>query len=101
MRNTIKAKTGYVVKHRKSNPNIIRLYDGDELLFQGTLRTYEDYVDECVNGNDESAVKYEVFTTVKAINLFTGVVKSTTKIISQRLKSNKQSKRTIGVAKST
>ena len=65
MRSTIKAKTGYIVKRLKSNPNTIRLYDGDELLFQGTLRTYEDYVDECVNGNDESAVKYEVFTTIK------------------------------------
>lgn len=65
MRNTIKAKVGYVVKHLKSDYDTIRLYDGDRLLFQGTLRTYEDYVDECVNGNDETAVKYEVFTTVK------------------------------------
>lgn len=65
MRNTIKAKTGYVVKRLKNNPDAIRLYDGDNFLFQGTLRTYEDYVDECVNGNDETAVKYEVFTTVK------------------------------------
>ena len=65
MRNTITANVGYVVRHLKNNPDTIRLYDGDELLFQGTLRTYEDYVDECVNGNDESAVQYEVFTTVK------------------------------------
>lgn len=65
MRNTIKAKVGYVVKRLKSDPNTIRLYDGDNFLFQGTLRTYEDYVDECVNGGDETAVKYEVFTTVK------------------------------------
>ena len=65
MRNTIKAKVGYVVKHLKSDPDTIRLYDGDECLFQGTLRTYEDYIDECVNGNDETAVKCEVFTTVK------------------------------------
>lgn len=65
MRDTIKAKTGYVVKHLKSDPNTIRLYDGDNFVFQGELRTYEDYVNECVNGNDETAVKYEVFTTVK------------------------------------
>ena len=58
MRNTIKAKVGYEVRHLKSKPDTIRLYDGDECLFQGTLRTYEDYVDECVNGNDETAVQY-------------------------------------------
>ena len=65
MRDTIIANVGYVVRHLKNNPDTIRLYDGDELLFQGTLRTYEDYVDECVRGNDETAVQYEVFTTVK------------------------------------
>ena len=65
MRDTITANVGYVVRHLKNNPDTIRLYDGDELLFQGTLRTYEDYVDECVCGNDETAVQYEVFTTVK------------------------------------
>ena len=65
MRNTIKAKVGYEVRRLKSKPDAIRVYDGDEFLFQGTLRTYEDYVDECVNGNDETAVRCEVFTTVK------------------------------------
>ena len=65
MRNTIKAKVGYEVRHLKSNPDTIRVYDGDECLFQGTLRTYEDYVDECKNGGDETAVQYEVFTTVE------------------------------------
>ena len=65
MRNTIKAKVGYEVRRLKSKPDVIRVYDGDNFLFQGTLRTYEDYVDECVNGNDETAVQYEVFTTVK------------------------------------
>lgn len=65
MHNTIKAKVGYEVRHLKSKPDAIRVYDGDEFLFQGTLRTYEDYVDECVNRNDETAVQYEIFTTVK------------------------------------
>ena len=65
MRNTIKAKIGYEVRHLKSKSDTVRVYDGDEFLFQGTLRTYEDYVDECVNGNDETAVRCEVFTTVK------------------------------------
>lgn len=65
MRNTIKAKVGYEVRHLKSKPDTIRVYDGDDFLFQGTLRAYEDYVDECVKGGDETAVQYEVFTTVK------------------------------------
>ena len=65
MKNTIKAKNGYTVKQLKSNPNTVRLYDGDNFIFDGTLRTYEDYIEECVNGGDETAVKCEVFTTIK------------------------------------
>lgn len=65
MRNTIKAKVGYEVRRLKSNPNCVGVYDGDECLFQGILRTYEDYVDECVEGGDETAVRCEIFTTVK------------------------------------
>lgn len=65
MRNTIKAKVGYEVRHLKSKPDTVRVYDGDNFLFQGTLRTYEDYVDECVEGGDETAVHCEVFTTAK------------------------------------
>lgn len=65
MRNTIKAEVGYEVRHLKSKPNAILLYDGEQFIMKGTLRKYEDYIDECVNGNDETAVQYEVFTTVK------------------------------------
>lgn len=65
MRNTIKAKVGYEVRHLKNKPDTVRVYDGENFLFQGTLRTYEDYVDECVEGGDETAVRCEVFTTVK------------------------------------
>ena len=65
MRNTIKANIGYEVRRLKSKPDTIRVYDGGDFLFQGTLRTYEDYVDECVEGGDETAVRCEVFTTVK------------------------------------
>lgn len=65
MRNTIKAKVGYEVHRLKSKPDAVRVYDGDNFLFQGTLRTYEDYIDECVEGGDETAVRCEVFTTVK------------------------------------
>lgn len=30
MRNTIKAKIGYEVRHLKSKPDTVRVYDGDE-----------------------------------------------------------------------
>lgn len=62
MRNTIKAKNGYTVKNLKNNRAAV--YDGDKKLFVGELRTMADYTDEYVNGNNECAVKYEVFTTV-------------------------------------
>lgn len=65
MRNTIKAKNGYIVKQLKSDPNRVRVYDGDEFLFEGERRSYEDYVEEVVNEGNEMARKCEVFTTTK------------------------------------
>ena len=65
MRNTIKAKVGYEVRHLKSKPDTVRVYDGDNFIFEGEMRTYEDYVDELVNAGNEAAHKCEVFTTVK------------------------------------
>lgn len=65
MKNTIKAKNGYIVKQLKSDPTQVRVYDGDELLFEGERRSYEDYVEEVVNEGNEMARKCEVFTTVK------------------------------------
>ena len=65
MRNTIKAKVGYIVKRRKSDPTQVRVYDGEDFLFEGEMRSYEDYVEEVVNEGNEMAVKYEVFTTTK------------------------------------
>ena len=35
MRNTIKAKVGYEVRHLKSKPDTVRVYDGDNFLFEG------------------------------------------------------------------
>lgn len=32
MRNTIKAKVGYEVRHLKSKPDTVRVYDGDNFL---------------------------------------------------------------------
>ena len=65
MRNTIKAKIGYEVRRLKSKPDTVRVYDGDNFIFEGEMRTYEDYVDELVNAGNEAARKCEVFTTVK------------------------------------
>lgn len=65
MRNTIKAKNGYIVKRLKSDPTQVRVYDGEVFLFEGERRSYEDYVEEVVNAGNEAAHKCEVFTTVK------------------------------------
>lgn len=65
MRNTIKAKNGYIVKQLKSDPNQVRVYDGEDFLFEGERRSYEDYVEEVVNEGNEMARKCEVFTTTK------------------------------------
>ena len=65
MKNTIKAKNGYVVKQLKSDPNRVRVYDGEVFLFEGERRSYEDYVEEVVNEGNEMARKCEVFTTTK------------------------------------
>ena len=65
MRNTIKAKNGYIVKQRKLDPTQVRVYDGEVFLFEGERRSYEDYVEEVVNEGNEMARKCEVFTTTK------------------------------------
>lgn len=65
MKNTIKAKNGYIVKQLKSDPNRVRVYDGEVFLFEGERRSYEDYVEEVVNEGNEMARKCEVFTTTK------------------------------------
>ena len=65
MRNTIKAQNGYIVKQRKSDPTQVRVYGGEDFLFEGERRSYEDYVEEVVNEGNEMARKCEVFTTVK------------------------------------
>lgn len=65
MKDTIKAKNGYIVKQRKSDTTQIRVYDGEDFLFEGERRSYEDYVEEVVNAGNEAARKYEVFTTTK------------------------------------
>ena len=49
MRNTIKAKVGYVIWFKKSNPNKVIVCDGDDVLFEGERRSWEDYKDEVLD----------------------------------------------------
>ena len=65
MRNTIKAKVGYVVWYHKNEPNKVIVCDGDDVLFEGEKRSWEDYKDEVLDEGNEMAHKCEVFTTVK------------------------------------
>lgn len=65
MKDTIKAKNGYIVKQRKSDPTQVRIYDGEDFLFEGERRSYEDYVEELIEAGNEAARKCEVFTTTK------------------------------------
>lgn len=69
MKDTIKSKEGYKVRHytcsvNENGDNVV-VFEGIHALFSGKERTMEDYIDECKNGNNECAVKFEVFTTVK------------------------------------
>lgn len=66
MKDTIKSKNGFSVVHKPKTPENIRyIKDGSTYLFRAVLRTMEDYIDEYINGNNECAVKCEVFTTIK------------------------------------
>lgn len=65
MKVTIKAKDGFKVVHGKNDKNNIFVCDGEEILFNGRLRTWEDFEDEVKNGNNEMAVEMEVFITTK------------------------------------
>ena len=75
MKDTIKAKVGYKVTSFRNGFNELRpitdrgdnclVFDGDKVLYVAQLRSMDDYKDEYINGNNECAVKYEVFTTVK------------------------------------
>lgn len=75
MKDTIKAKDGYKIKIFRNGFNELRpitdrgdnalVFDGDKVLYAAKVRTMDDYIDECKNGNNECAIKYEIFTTVK------------------------------------
>ena len=65
MRNTIKAKVGYVIWHYASEPNKLIVCDGDDVLFEGEHRSWEDYKEEVLEGGNEMAHKVEVFTIMK------------------------------------
>lgn len=69
MRNTIQSKLGYKVRYfdcsLNDNGDNVLVMEGIHTLFTAKERTMDDYIDECKNGNNECAVKYEVFTTVE------------------------------------
>lgn len=69
MKDTIKANVGYTVKHftLPLNPrgDKVCVMDGIHCILKAQERSMEDYIDEYKNGNNECAVKFEVFTTIK------------------------------------
>ena len=42
MRNTIKAKVGYVIWYRRKEPNKVIVCDGDDVLLAGERRSWGD-----------------------------------------------------------
>lgn len=70
MKDTIKADNGYKVKYlqnkkTKERTGFANVYDGEKYLFTAEIRSFADYKDEVLQGNNEMAVLYEVFTTTK------------------------------------
>lgn len=70
MKDTIKAKIGYIVKYlynkeTKERTGFANVYDGEEKLYRAEMRTFEDYKDEVLQGNNECAGLMEIFTTEK------------------------------------
>lgn len=70
MRDTIKAKNGYVVRHFvgmkvEGYKEPCALRDGEELVMLADLRPYHDYVNEVMFGGNEAARMCEKFTTSK------------------------------------
>ena len=63
MRNTIKAKVGYVIWYRRKEPNKVTVCD--DVLFRGERRSWEDYKEEVLDDGNEMVHKVEVFITVK------------------------------------
>ena len=56
MRNTVKAKVGYVIWFKKSKPNKVIVCDGDDVLFKGERRSWEDYKDEVLDDGNVTKV---------------------------------------------
>lgn len=77
MRVTIKPEVGYRVRHAKPETvsdtfidslgydKPVILMDGSDAIMVAGLRSLEDYIDECKNGNNEMATFCERFTTIK------------------------------------
>ena len=70
MKDTIKAENGYKVKYllhkgTKEKTGFANIYDGEKKLYNAEVRTYDDYKDEVLEGNNECASIMEIFTTEK------------------------------------
>lgn len=81
MKETIKAEVGYHIIYSKKDEiidgtkikqlsfipqdsKICYLFDGSKYIIFAKLRSYEDYIDECKNGNNECAQFKECFKTI-------------------------------------
>lgn len=64
MKNTIEAEVGYKLVGDLSPGSGVSLYDGNYHILDATIRSYADYVEQRVNGGDETAMNCEVFQTV-------------------------------------
>lgn len=76
---TIKAAESYRILKTKDNPRItamlahlllndfqdVFLLDGNNFIMFAELKSFEDFKDECLNGNNEAACIQEMFITKK------------------------------------
>lgn len=65
MKETIKAKVGYRVRRDRDEAGHRWVFDGDQPLMSARIRSREDFIDEVLQQNNDSAALLEVFVTVK------------------------------------
>ena len=61
----MKPEVNFEVVNSAKVKNRVFVKDGTDLVIAAELRSYDDYVDEVVNGGNECAVKFGVFTDLK------------------------------------
>lgn len=90
MKNTIKAKSKYIIKHFKNDegygvtPEVV-VFDSEEPILKAEMRNWADYTDECENANNECAQKKKFFPLPTARNLFIGLIPKPAKTLLPRL----------------